>query len=75
MRRKQTDNSHIKFALVLSMIGLPFLACGVIGLVSPEIVPALADPGVIGAMLGVGLTFDGAAVFMVMQQNHNADDE
>lgn len=53
--------------LLVNGIGAMMMAAGMMGLVAPDVVPALARPAVAYALLGVGLMLDTAAVLSIVR--------
>jgi len=48
--------------VVLNLIAMVFFAGGIVGLLLPDLAPALADKSVAWALIAVGIILDGAAV-------------
>ena len=53
--------------LLLNGVGALMMAAGMMGLVAPDTVPALARPAVAYALLGVGLMLDTVAVLSIVR--------
>ena len=60
--------------ITLSMVALPLLVAGIMGLTAPEIVPWAANPTVAWSLLGVGLIMDAAAVVNLLSELRRARD-
>lgn len=60
MNNQQKPN--LSTFITLSMVALPLLVVGIMGLTAPELVPWAANPTIAWSLLGVGLIMDAAAV-------------
>jgi fluoride ion exporter CrcB/FEX len=61
-------NNRIPLPLLLvNGVGALMMAAGMMGLVAPDAVPALARPAVAYALLGAGLMLDAAAVMSILR--------
>jgi hypothetical protein len=60
--------------IVLSVVALVLLVAGVVGLASPELVPAMAKPMVAWSMIAIGLMLDGAAAVVLLASRRSGRD-
>ena len=57
--------------LLLNAVGALMIGAGMVGLVAPEVVPALARPSVAYALLGVGVVLDAAGMVSIVRAVKN----
>ena len=54
--------------IVITMVALPLLVAGIIGLTAPELLPWPPNPSIAWSLLGVGGMMDVAAVFTLLSE-------
>ena len=62
------EKPNLTIFILLSVLALPLVGAGIIGLSAPELLPWAGKPSVAWSLLGVGIIIDGAAVINLLAE-------